>query len=101
LINSLNLPAIAGENRPKRIIVFAPHQDDETLGCGGVIRKLINLGNAVLVVFLTDGSTSHARYLPSNELINLRRGEALNACEVLGVQDSFIQFLEFPDGQLC
>ena len=36
-------------------IVFAPHPDDETLGCGGTILKKRSLGAPVEVVFLTDG----------------------------------------------
>ena len=31
----------------KRILVIAPHADDEILGCGGTIAKLVKLGNEV------------------------------------------------------
>src|SRR4051812_37624433 len=43
-------------------IVFAPHQDDEALGCGAVIARKRNDGGAVHVVFLTDGSASHPHH---------------------------------------
>ncbi len=36
-------------------MVFAPHPDDETFGCGGTIRTLINAGKKVKVLFLTSG----------------------------------------------
>lgn len=39
----------------KKIIVFAPHQDDEVIGCGGLLAKLAELHYEIHVVFLTDG----------------------------------------------
>jgi LmbE family N-acetylglucosaminyl deacetylase len=39
----------------ERVIVIAPHPDDETLGCGGTIRLLLEGGKRLKVVFLTSG----------------------------------------------
>ena len=41
---------------PDRVLVFAAHQDDETIGCGGTIRKWANSGTEVHVCFVTDSS---------------------------------------------
>jgi LmbE family N-acetylglucosaminyl deacetylase len=82
------------------VIVFAPHQDDETLGCGGTILQKVNAGQELVVVFMTDGSTSHANFLPVSELIETRKLEAMEACKVLGVPESRVHFLGFPDGFL-
>ena len=38
-----------------RIVVLAPHMDDETLGCGGTIARHVRAGAQVTVIFLTDG----------------------------------------------
>lgn len=81
-------------------LVFAPHQDDETLGCGGLIAHKRARGVPVTVVFLTDGHTSHARYLEPGELAHRRRVEALAACGQLGVPADQVRFLDFPDGAL-
>src|SRR5690349_14548383 len=40
-------------------VVIAPHQDDETLACGGVIARKRSEGLPVHVIFITDGSASH------------------------------------------
>ncbi len=40
----------------RRVLVVAPHYDDEVLGCGGLLRQLADQGAAVVVLFLTDGS---------------------------------------------
>jgi LmbE family N-acetylglucosaminyl deacetylase len=91
--------------RPKPIsmrptIVFAPHQDDETLGCGGVIAQKRRAGVPVWIVFLTDGSRSHQRFIHKEDVKALRVQEARNAGKVLGVPDENILFLQFPNGGL-
>ena len=81
-------------------VVFAPHQDDETLGCGGTIILKRQAGTPVTIVFMTDGSTSHRRFMATPELRRVRRQEALDAAELLGVTSDHLHFLDFPDGQL-
>ena len=41
----------------QRLLVIAPHADDEVLGCGGLIRKVKRQGGEVYVMFLTVGDT--------------------------------------------
>jgi len=81
-------------------IVFAPHQDDETLGCGGLIALKRQLGIPVKVVFMTDGSSSHDNYVRAEDLAHMRRAEAVEACRELGVPGQDVVFLDFPDGKL-
>ncbi|HEX2943304.1 MAG TPA: PIG-L family deacetylase, partial [Rhodopila sp.] len=40
-------------------LILAPHPDDESLGCGGLIATAVAAGRAPLVVILTDGAGSH------------------------------------------
>lgn len=82
------------------MVVFAPHQDDETLGCGGAIRQKIEAGQEIYIVYMADGSTSHSSFLPFSELAEIRKREAVEACEVLGVSQDRILFLGFQDGNL-
>lgn len=81
-------------------IVFAPHQDDETLGCGGTITMKRASGSRVQVVFLTDGSGSHCQFVSAEELRRVRQSEAVAACAQLGVREADIVFLAFSDGSL-
>src|SRR5687767_6864064 len=46
-----------------RVMVVAPHPDDETLGCGGTIAKHAAAGDQVEVLIITDGGASRARGL--------------------------------------
>ncbi|MCC6422623.1 MAG: PIG-L family deacetylase [Phycisphaerales bacterium] len=90
---------------PHPVLVIAPHQDDETLGCGGLIAMKRDLGVPVSVIFLTDGSNSHSDRpdlgaFTSDQLINTRQHEAVRALEILGLPRSDIHFLNAPDGKL-
>jgi LmbE family N-acetylglucosaminyl deacetylase len=85
-----------------RYAVIAPHPDDETLGCGGLIATACSLGSAVDVIYLTDGSAAlpdHPKITP-NQLIGVRAAEARAALAVLGVAPGHVHFLGAPDGRL-
>lgn len=81
-------------------MVFAPHQDDETLGCGGTLILKCRAGAPVQLVFMTDGSTSHRQFMDEGELRSLRKTEAIDAAEALGVAPEDVHFLDIPDGMV-
>jgi LmbE family N-acetylglucosaminyl deacetylase len=81
-------------------LVFAPHEDDETLGCGGTIIKKTAAGASVRLVFMTDGRRSHSHLMDSERLAAMRRCEAIAAGQRLGLEPSNIHFLGMPDGML-
>src|ERR1700748_634659 len=81
----------------RRALVFSPHPDDESLGCGGTILKKKRAGATVKLVHVSDGGGS-TTLIPRDQLTAMRKQESLNAGRVLGVDD--IYFLEFPDGHL-
>ncbi len=81
-------------------IVFAPHPDDETLGCGGTIIQKKKAGAALKIVFMTDGSQSHSHLIPAEKLKAIRAKEALAAAEKLGVEPRNVLFLGIRDGTL-
>lgn len=82
-------------------IIFSPHPDDESLGCGGIIIKKKNLGASVKIVHMTDGSAAnHNNLISRRELKDIRMLESVRAAAVLGVDSPDIYQLEFPDGRL-
>lgn len=94
------LPEAPPSELQQPAMVFAPHQDDETLGCGGTILRKRALDADVDVVFLTDGSTSHRHLMSPLMLSALREEEAMAACAKLSVAADRISFLRYPDGSL-
>jgi LmbE family N-acetylglucosaminyl deacetylase len=86
-------------NSTRRILIVAPHPDDETLGCGGLIALALRKAIDVSVVFATDGTGSH-RHSPSvsaRRLGAIRRREARHALAVLGVRPTAIRRLGLED----
>lgn len=85
-----------------RTLIVAPHQDDESLGCGGTICLLKQLKIPVQVVFVSDGSMSHPNSVkfPKDKRVRLREKESVKALEILGVNAACIRFLGLPDGQV-
>lgn len=70
----------------ERVLVIAPHADDEVLGCGGLIEKACRTGNRVKVVIGTVGDTKHRH----NGLVvtgDTRKVELANAMNYLGCDD--------------
>ncbi|WP_424979989.1 PIG-L deacetylase family protein [Leisingera sp. S232] len=85
-------------------LVLAPHADDETLGCGGLIALKRQAGTPVTVLMATDGSASH-RYertlqTSPDKLAALRETETRRACRRLGLDANSLYFLGFQDGSL-
>jgi LmbE family N-acetylglucosaminyl deacetylase len=76
----------------RKVLVFVPHPDDETLGCGGTLARLAPLC-PVKVVLVTDGSGAGG--LPDGAGA-VRQGEFVRALARLGVTDSLQ--LNQPDG---
>lgn len=81
------------------ILIFAPHPDDEVLGCGGTITKRIRQGYEAYIVFMTDGAHSHIQ-ISAKRMKQIRRKEAVIANSVLGVPTKNLFFLGFEDGCL-
>lgn len=97
-----------------RLLVLAPHPDDEALACGGLIREVLAGGGQAGVVWLTSGDgfewdvrlverTLRPTGAASVALGRRRMGEARRAAEILGVPPEHRFFLGYPDqglGQL-
>lgn len=89
---------------PKKVVVVAAHPDDEVLGCGGTISRLVSDGVEVHVALLADGIGSRygTAQRPDASLMareqEERRAAARQAAAVLGVCS--VTFNDFPDNQM-
>ena len=95
-----------------RLLVIAPHPDDDVLGAGGLMQRVRSTGGTVRVVYLTDGDgypegvqqEEHVQTPTAKDYLGYgkqRRREARAALVRLGLADAFQTFLGFPDSGLC
>lgn len=79
----------------KKILVVAPHADDESIGCGGLISLY---GKQCDLLLLTDGRKGHTtdKYKNENELVSIRKLEFKRVAEIADVNK--IHFLDIEDG---
>lgn len=92
----------------QRVVVVAPHLDDELLGPGGTVSELLRQGSRVHVIIATAGDAytdscrlwfgvDSVRPDHYREMAKLRRMESLAAMGVMGLEPSDMTFLGFPD----
>jgi LmbE family N-acetylglucosaminyl deacetylase len=84
------------------ILVVAPHPDDESLGCGGLISVLAAAGRRFHTIFVTDGGASHpnSRAWPRGRVTAQREQEAGEALRQLGVGHHPRTFLRLRDARM-
>jgi LmbE family N-acetylglucosaminyl deacetylase len=89
--------------RGSRLVVVAPHPDDEVLAAGGLLAAAARAGRELLLVAVTDGQASHpgSEQWPETDLARQRRGETAAALRVLGADTTTVRRLGLADGSLA
>jgi LmbE family N-acetylglucosaminyl deacetylase len=91
-----------------RVLILAPHPDDESIGTGGVIQRALAAGARVKVVCFTNGDNNELSFIVYEKRLTIRKSEFLHMGEVrakesvdalklLGLDRSDIIFLGYPD----
>ncbi len=91
-----------------RILVVAPHPDDETIAAGGLIQEAVSRNIPVRVMYLTNGDSNQLSFLyykkqfvfGSRRAVAMgehRQKEAIAAMRSLGVAEDHLIFLGYPD----
>lgn len=91
-----------------RILVIAPHPDDEAIGAAGVIQEAVRLNIPVRILYLTNGDSNSLSFIyykkrpvitsaQALEMGKLRQNEAVEAMKFLGLEENDLIFLGYPD----
>lgn len=108
LIQAEEFEPIESFHKDDRILVLAPHPDDEDIGCSGVIQRAVKAGSSVRVVYLTSGDHNELAFIVykkrlilfSPEFVSMgrvREKESKEAMKLLGLKESDLTFLGYPD----
>lgn len=92
----------------ERILIIAPHPDDEALACAGIIQQAQDFAAQVRIVYLTNGDQNQLSFIAYKKrpallrgsfmrLGQLRKEEAIKAMELLGLDKQSLIFLGYPD----
>ena len=86
-----------------KTVIVAPHPDDEVIGCAGLIQALVERGTPPHVIILTGGEGSHRGCCNTSaeEIIAARHQLTLKAAATLGLPESHIHCLHYPDGAVA
>ncbi len=95
-LDDCRLPPELSLAEMSNVLVFAPHPDDEILGCGGTLALLKKRGCQIKVVVITDGEAGDPLNYAGGKVATVRRQESVAALDLIGVQD--VVFLGEPDG---
>lgn len=78
-----------------RYLFIGPHPDDIEIGAGATAAKLVSMGKKVCFLICTDGRFG-SETVPPEELVEIRKAEAVKSAKTLGVTD--VRFLDLCDG---
>jgi LmbE family N-acetylglucosaminyl deacetylase len=100
-----NLPAF---DKTDRVLILAPHPDDESIATAGVIQRALEAGAQVKVVCYTNGDNNEFSFIVYEKRLTFLKGEFLHmgtvrakesaaAMKFLGVRDQDINYMGYPD----
>ena len=109
-----DFPPIEPFEKTDRVLILAPHPDDDIIGCAGVVQRALKAGARVKVVYMTCGDNNifsivfynklafpiKLIFLRKKDFITLghqRVHEATKAMKLLGVEERDLLFLGYPD----
>lgn len=81
-----------------RLMIIAPHHDDDIIGCGGIILHSIRSGKNVMPVYVTDGMNASPQY-SMDQMVAIRKKEAREVWEKIGGTPPV--FLDIPNKNFC
>ncbi len=95
-------------SKDDRILIMAPHPDDESIACAGIIQEALRVGADLHVLYLTNGDHNEFAFIVYEKRItfkqgefihmgNIRQQEAIKAMEFLGLSKDNLIFLGYPD----
>ena len=103
-----SLPSLEPFKKGQRVLILAPHPDDEAIVCAGVIQQALKAGAKVRVVYLTNGDHNELAFIVYEKRITMRQGEfihmgllrqeeSIKAMKFLGLSENDLVFLGYPD----
>ena len=107
--NKTKLKAFQKIGPNQKILIVAPHPDDEIISCGGLIQRMVKNKAKIKIIYISNGENNlislisqikHKQPLNETKLSKKRISEAKNATKILGVNSNNLIFLGYPDSYI-
>ena len=100
--------ALPDFNKDDRVLILAPHPDDEAIACAGLIQRALKAGAEVKVVCYTNGENNELAFIVYEKRLTFLKGEFLHmgtvraketmaACRFLGMGEHNVNYMGYPD----
>ena len=107
-VSASGISALEPIVKDDRILILAPHPDDEAIACAGVIQEALKKGARIKIVYLTNGDHNQLAFIVYEKRLVFRKGEFIHMGEVrrqeaqkamagLGLKPENLIFLGYPD----
>ena len=107
-VSASGIPALEPVVKDDRILILAPHPDDEAIACAGVIQEALKKKARIKIVYLTNGDHNQLAFIVYEKRLVFRKGEFIHMGEVrrqeaqkamigLGLKQEDLIFLGYPD----
>ena len=80
----------------KHVLVLAPHPDDATFGCAGLLKHLSKEGAHIRVLYIFNGASGNREGVVDSSLVVEREKEAFKASKIIDVKE--VNFLRMKEG---
>lgn len=108
VIRAPEMPRVEPFSKDDRVLILAPHPDDEVIGCSGVIQHAQKAHATVEIAYMTNGDHNEFAFIVYEKRLTFRRGEFIHmgqirrneaACssKLFGVKQNSLIFLGYPD----
>jgi LmbE family N-acetylglucosaminyl deacetylase len=102
------MSALEPFKKGERLLILAPHPDDEAIACAGVIQQALKAEAKIKIVYLTNGDHNELAFIVYEKRITMRQGEfvhmgkvrqqeSIAAMKSLGLSENDLVFLGYPD----
>ena len=81
-------------------LFVSPHDDDACIGAGLWLQAALDAGITVYLVVVTDGRMGYCQPEQKKSIIETRRVETYDSCAILGLDQQYIRYIDYPDGGL-
>ncbi len=86
--------------KKEKWLFVSPHDDDACIGAGLWMQAALQSGIRIYLLVITDGRMGYCQPEQKDTIIEMRRVETYDSCATLGLDQQYVRYIDYPDGDL-